>query len=248
MNNEITITMPYYEAPDMLRTHLGYWRLYPKWVKESISVILVDDGSFTFPARSVLDQIGDIGFPIQLYRIKENIPWNHGGARNLAFTHAPEGWCVLTDIDHVLPLESMCSLLTLSLSENKVYVPSRYLMKGALDWEEIEPHSDSFILTREMFWEVGGYDEQFSGYWNGVSQLFRKNLYKAFSEAVVVDSIHFLLFLNDVVKDANVTEWGRAKSEYDIHNNQKLLKKRNKLLKQDYKPKNHLQFDWERVL
>ncbi len=239
--------MPYYDAPQMLRKQLEYWRMYPAWVKESIRIILVDDGSPNYPAIDVLKD-GVPGFTsFELYCIQENIPWNHGGARNLAFTAAEEGWVILTDIDHVLPLETMCSLVTMELSPEVVYIPARFRMRGVLDWEEINRHSDSFILTKKMFWEVGGFDEDFSGYWNGVSGPFRRALKRkaVFSE---VDCAHFLLHCNDVVEDASVS-LGREGSEYDIKKSKdsKLQKKFSKALHK-YKPTNPLRFKWTQVI
>lgn len=241
--------MPYYDAPEMLMKHLEYWQLYPEWVAECLNVVLIDDGSPKCPASTVLDAVGGPPFPIELYRIEEDIPWNHGGARNLAFTQMQEGWALLTDIDHVLPLESVCSLLTKHLNDKCVYIPSRYRVLSALDWEEIEPHSDSFVLTREMFWKVGGFDEEFSGYWNGVSHLFRKHLSTVVQEYIVLENTHLFFFDNTIVKDANVESLGRKGSAYDIKDDPKLYRRLNKRLQdKDYKPKNHLHFSWKQVI
>lgn len=248
MNNKITITMPYYDAPEMLRKQIEYWRMYPAWAKESLSIILVDDGSPKYPAEDVLSEMGVPDFAsFALYRIKEDIPWNHGGARNLAFTHADSGWCVLTDIDHVLPPESICSLMTAPLLEQFVYKPMRFRMKGILNWDEINRHSDSFILTREMYWKVGGFDEDFSGYWNGVSGPFRKALRRN-AETRELDCMHFLLFCNDTVDGASV-DLGRKGSKYDILNGDVDRKKFNKIHRNGhYKPTNHLRFSWTQVI
>ena len=248
MNNRLTIAMPYYNAPEMLLKQLEYWYQYPTWVTESVSVIIVDDGSLEYPAQSVFDKHSLPAFPLSLYRIEEDIPWNHGGARNLAFTQMQEGWALLTDLDHVLPLESVCSLLTKHLRTQNVYIPSRYRINGILDWEEIEPHSDSFILTKEMFWQVGGFDEDFSGYWNGMSHLFRKHLLKICDETIVMENIHLMFFDNTVVKDANVKSLGRKGTAYDIKEDPKLFKKMCKRLNKDYKPENQLRFSWTQVI
>ncbi len=236
--------MPYYEAPEMLRKQLEYWRMYPIWAQERVQIILVDDGSQKYPAAEVLKTASIPQIPISLYRIEEDIPWNHGGARNLAFKEVGEGWVLLTDLDHVLPPESVSTLLSALLQDGNVYTPARYRMKGVLDWEEIHRHSDSFILTREMFWKVGGFDEDFSGYWNGVSHPFRKALRREV-EFTDLNNMHLLLFGPDVVKDSSV-DLGRKGSEYDIQNT-KLRKKFKKALK-EYKPTHQLRFTWKRLL
>ena len=247
MNNKITITMPYYDQPEMLEVQIKVWEQYPDWVKECLEIIVVDDGSRVHPAFDVFpDPLRDI--PVSLFQIKENIPWNHGGARNLAFDRMEEGWAVLMDMDHVLPVESICSLLKMELRPEMVYIPARYRMLSAWDWEEINRHSDSFILTREKFWEVGGYDEDFSGYWNGVSGPFRKAL-KRCSGIIEVDYMYFLMYDTDLIKDAHVTSLGRRGTKYDIrnHKNLALWDVYSKALNK-YVPKKVLRFNWEQVI
>ncbi len=248
MNNKITITIPYYEAPLMLRAQFFQWHKYPEWAWEYINIIVVDDGSPTKPAEAVFSDVTMPSSSVSLYHIQEDIPWNHGGTRNLAFSEMEEGWAVLTDLDHVLPLESVVSLLTMDLSPDVVYIPARYRMLGSWDWEEINRHSNSFILTRKKFWEVGGFDEDFSGYWNGVSGPFRKELRRK-AEFRELDTVHFLLYGRDLVKDANVESLGRKGSAYDILLSEVDQKKFNKINHPgNYHPKDPLRFKWEKVI
>jgi len=244
MRNRLTIAMPYYEAPQMLCKHLETWQNYPDWIKDQLRIILVDDGSPNFPAKFVLDAVGWPTIPTELYRIDEDIAWNHGGARNLAFTHAVDGWVLLTDLDHVIPLESLASFLTKTLRTERFYIPGRYRQLGVVDWEEIEPHRDSFILTKEMYWEVGGYDEDFSGYWNGVSHLFRKHLLDQY-DFEVLENCHLTFYDNKLIPDAQVESLGRKGSAYDIKDNPREYEKMAKRLNKIYKPKNQLRFTWK---
>jgi len=245
MNNKITIAMPYYEAPEMLREHLKYWHEYTEEVKENTRVVLVDDGSPTYPALEVLKGADLPSFSIELYRVLENIPWNHGGARNLCMDRVPkDGWVLTTDIDLVIDVESMEKLMSFELDPTKVYLPNR-LNKQDDGWVVLKRHPESFVMTRDMFWKIGGFDEDFTGYWNGCFTPFRFAM-KRHTKRILFDDI-YLKNHSNLIEGAMVTEWGRRGSKYDIHNNlDEYLKRR--FVKRHYAPKNPLRFNWERVL
>jgi hypothetical protein len=248
MNNNITITMPYYDQPKMLEAQIENWKRYPSWGWGHLKLIVVDDGSPNHPAEKVFKINSHPPFPVEVYRIQEDIPWNHGGARNLAFHQADPGWCVLTDMDHMLPLESICSLLTMLLLPDFVYVPARYRKLSLVEREKIHGHSDSFILTRDKFWKIGGFDEHLAGYWNGVSGPFRKAL-KRCSGTIELDSVYFLMYDENLIPDAHVKSLGRKGSQYDIkkHANSSLWDSYSKALTK-YSPKDPLRFNWEQVI
>ena len=95
----ITLVYPYYDNGGMLERHSEEWSSYAPEVKAQLRAIVVDDGSPNDPAAA---HVREVGFPVELYRIKQNIVWNVPGARNLGMHVAPSGWCLLTDIDHLL--------------------------------------------------------------------------------------------------------------------------------------------------
>lgn len=245
--NCITIAIPYYEAPEMLRVHLKYWRQYPEPIASRVSIVLVDDGSPMHPAEEVLQSEELPKVRISLYRIEENIPWNHGGARNLAmYRSSRKEFIVSTDIDLVMPVLSMLALLKMPLDRNKIYIPARMYMNGEEQWKPGKRHKESFIMTREMFWRIGGFDEDFSGYWNGVFTPFRM-AQKRVAENIMLDDVYLLNYA-DLVHDATVTEWGREESQFDIRLKPDLRKRQLRASRpRHYKPQKPLRFKWHRV-
>ena len=167
IRNKVTLVFTYYEAPNMLREQIKYWVKYPKEIADRVKIIIVDDGSPEKSAEGVfwffLSQIPDY-LDISLYRIKENINQNTFGARNLAFTVAKEGWVWNFDIDHVVPADSLLNLLEEGLSPEVCYFPARRIMTSLTKSDPMWRHLDTFIITREMFWRVGGYNEASTGY------------------------------------------------------------------------------------
>lgn len=236
----MTLAMPYYENPQMLKLHLGYWKRYDPFIKRGLVVVLVDDGSQNNSANGVLEQCGLPDFELQLYRVKENIPWNFRGARNLALKKAPDGWVISVDIDHVIPSDSMMALWSLPLDPKCYYIPDRYnVTNGAAI--RCKRHGDAYILTKSMFWRVGGFDEAYTGYY-GAPHHFHHALDKK-ATRVDLDSVYLLHFSNEI-EDASTRDFDRNHRLEDVPE----LKRRKEKQRKNYNSVEPLQFEWERVL
>lgn len=153
----ITFVYPYYCNPYFLRQQVAWWHTYPSWKAKFLSAIIVDDGSPVTPAAEAMPPVRP--FPIRLFRIHEDRRWNWLAARNIGMHHAPEGWCLLTDMDHVVPETTARAVIEGAHDPHVIYGFSRMEHSGA----KLAPHPNSWLMTRQMFWRVGGYDETLSG-------------------------------------------------------------------------------------
>jgi glycosyltransferase involved in cell wall biosynthesis len=156
----IQFVYPYYENPKFFQTQLDTWRSYPPTLHEKIKVIVVDDGSPDSPAEDVL-RGQEFPYRLRLFRIEVDVRWNWLAARNIAMHHATEGWVVMTDMDHVIEHDVALRLADGQHDPSTIYRFSRRERNG----EKIYPHPNSMLITREMFWRIGGYDEALSGYY-----------------------------------------------------------------------------------
>ena len=151
----VTLVLPYYENPAFLDTQAETWRAYPVDLLRSLTAIVVDDGS---PEPCVKPSVPCV---CRLFRIGVDVRWNWLAARNIGAHHAADGWLILTDMDHIVPAETLRAVMEGQHDPRVVYVFSRREHTG----ETVGPHSASFLLTREMFWRIGGYDETLSGHY-----------------------------------------------------------------------------------
>lgn len=156
----VTLVLPYYCNPQFLRQQLAWWGTYPEHLKALFSVILVDDGSPS-PAWDVLTQCSPLPVSLRHFRIDVDVRWNWLAARNIGAHHAEPGWLLLTDMDHVLPESTLDALVFGQHDASKIYGFSRIEHTG----EALAPHPNSWFLTRDMFWQMGGYDETLSGHY-----------------------------------------------------------------------------------
>jgi glycosyltransferase involved in cell wall biosynthesis len=156
----VTVVYPYYENEKFFERQLEHLSSMRADLRAYMSVIVVDDASPKNPAISVAAKKA---WPIdlKLYRIEKDVRWNWLAARNIGMHHASDGWAVMTDMDHVIPEDTIDGLVFGVYDTKVIY---RFLRKEHTG-QDIHPHPNSMFMTRAMFWKVGGYDEALSGYY-----------------------------------------------------------------------------------
>jgi hypothetical protein len=195
----VTIVMPFYENQNFLGTQVDHWRGLASDLKPWLSAIVVDDGS---PAPAVLPSA--LPFHVRLFRIEVDVRWNWLAARNIGAFNAKDGWLLMTDMDHVVPAETLRALVFGQHDPSVAYAFGRREHTG----EPVHPHSASFFLTRELFWRVGGYDERLSGYY-GTDGIYRRRLMEKATVQVLRDE----LVRHENVGDSSTVRYGRKESQ-----------------------------------
>lgn len=237
----VSLILPYYNQPRMLRHQLDIANDYP----EGIKVIVIDDGS-----QDAASNVFKSGDKTSLYQIDIDIPWNLEGARNLGATVADTEWLLFTDIDHALPVEAAESLLKFKLNESKWYTFPRFRVgradstrnRDALHnseiFGEIHPHVNSYLITKKNFWKMGGCDEDYAGVIGGEAPLLRMFRDTYGDSIVLPKDVCLHVYTRDAIEDANITTLDRDTSKYaEIRRN-----------KGDIPAKFPLRFPWHRVV
>lgn len=196
----VTFIYPYYENRQFLLTQFAHWSSYPIELRLLVSAIIVDDGS---PQPATLPS-GNLPFPIRLFRIEVDRRWNWLAARNIGAHHADDGWLLLTDMDHVVPEETLRAVIFGQHEPRFAYAFSRREHTGAA----AAPHSASFLMTRKMFWKVGGYDERCVGFY-GSDGLYRRRLLRTAPLQVLTDA----LVRYEYVGDSSTQRYKRKQPE-----------------------------------
>jgi hypothetical protein len=165
---QFTLVMAYYENPCMLVEQFAHLRRLGDNLGPNLHVRIVDDGS---PESPAIDQccgmftrnygLGGLG-SFETWRMQVDVRWNQDACRNVGVRESPTDWILLTDMDHVVPPETWRALMLGKLREDTVY---RFSRKTAPELEEYKPHPNSWALTKEMYWRIGGYDEALAGHY-----------------------------------------------------------------------------------
>jgi hypothetical protein len=195
----VTFVYPYYENARFFQRQLRGWQEYPDALAAQVSIVVVDDGSPTTPAARVLAGHAP-RCRVRLFRIEPDVPWNWLAARNIGAHHAADGWLLLTDMDHVVPAQTLAAVVYGAHDPDVVYGFSRVEHTGA----PVPPHSASFLMTKAMFWTVGGYDERFSGSY-GTDGMYRRRLLATAPIQILSD----VLVRHERIGDASTTAYAR---------------------------------------
>lgn len=238
MIENITWVVPYYKNEHMLAFQCGAWATYPPEIKKRLRMIVVDDGS-PIPAEPILRKM-KIGIPISLFRITEDIGWNCGGAKNLGMKHCETEWAFVADIDMVVPGATWAAILDANLDPCRHYILPRIFPDG----REVRPHADSFVLTKDMFWSVGGFDEDFAFKMGGSH--FPKALIAMSGERIILEGVPPVMYGGGLMGDSTSNATEEQIDAGRIRRDEIWRQKRAGELSMT--PVNHLRFPWEKVL
>lgn len=202
----LTLIMPYYMNPEMLALHYRTWVEWNERERSQIEIVIVDDGS----PQPAADVPRPDGLPkLSIYRVLEDRPWHQHAARNLG-AHVAEGpWLLLTDMDHVLTREAASALIKRlpRLDPETAYFLNRLestTLKPTLGKnKERKPHPNSFVMTKDLYWMVGGYDEDYCGIY-GTDGLFKTRLFRRAKQGFL-KHVPLIRYWRDVMADASTT-------------------------------------------
>ena len=155
--------------------HLEVWNKLPEEVTKQIQFIIIDDGS-----DPALD-LPDVNLNLLHYKINEDIPWNVSGAKNLGAHVATTEWIFVCDIDYFL--DDIPALLSLNTDDLSImYLFNRNTDKfGEQTWS-------TFLMSKNTYWEHGGFDEGFAGNWAYEDVEFCCRMMRCGVNRVLVDS------------------------------------------------------------
>ena len=202
----LSFVYTYYDNPNMLAHQYALWSSYPAMLRRELEFIVVDDASPRFPA---IDVPRPINIDLRIYRVLKDVPWHQDGARNLGADQAKGSWLFLCDIDHTMPTESLRRLFPL----DQQFAPLEFITFGRREPDgrltvykgtnKPKPGLNIYLMKRNFYWAVGGYDESFCGYY-GTDNMFRKRLLKK-GKLVHRPDIEIIRYGREYIADASTT-------------------------------------------
>jgi hypothetical protein len=202
---KICMIYAYYMNPGMLEFQYDTWSSYSDDTKDKIEIILFDDCSPIMMAFGVPRPDNLPNF--SLYRMIENVAWGSDACRNRAASITDAEFLFLCDIDHVLPEETLRMLLDEcdTFKKNDIITFPRLFVKNM---EVIHPGANIFLMRKDTFWAVGGYDEYLLGFY-GTDIPFRKRLYENNTKILYRGKV--VVYCKDIMPNCDTTTFSRSK-------------------------------------
>lgn len=120
---------------------------------------------------------------IKIIRTNDTRPWTEHKARNIGAKIAKGAYLLMVDVDYIVPKETIEKALT--FTGQRMAIRRRF---GVLDkdseikddqktlrhwglkrrWvrkREVAGHRSQFLMRRDLFWKMGGYNEKLDGKW-----------------------------------------------------------------------------------
>jgi hypothetical protein len=132
---------------------LRQYETYPPDVLDRVHFVMVDDGS---PLQY---EIPPFNLNLTWLKVRQDIPWNNPGARNLGVVYAKSDKVLITDVDHEFPAETLRHMVARGSPGKRIYKLFRRHAGGRLE----RGHPNIFFLSRARYLEHFGYDEEFCG-------------------------------------------------------------------------------------
>lgn len=147
----------YYNEPELLQRCVDRWNDF----SADLHIILIDDGSKIHPAIDVIEQnkIRD-NIKFSLYAVDDDIGFNSHGCRNLGAMVAETDWILFLDIDYN-PQPGDITKLVKEWELNHAPWYNFYARFYRTPKERYVP-LNQFLIKKDFFWEVGGYNESYT--------------------------------------------------------------------------------------
>jgi hypothetical protein len=223
---KIGLVYAYFDNPQMLRHHLDKWLQYDSSVLRRMQFIIVDDCSQTVAADTVIRDRWGSHRPVDfmVFRVQVNRPWGQDGARNIAMKQTEAMWNLMTDMDHELSPSAalrMNKFVDDYAERGHYYMPGRCRSSGT----PYHSHPNTFLFHKQDFWEMGGYDEDFVGYY-GSDGNFRKCAKAWGLIEEYIDTWKMVMYEINDIGDCNTRGLTRKEGELWAAKNQYLNQKR----------------------
>ncbi len=159
----LTLMYPCFGQEQRIFRLLKVWGAWSDDIKDNVQIILIDDHG-TPSVEEMLSGITLYDYNFSVYRIQDDLKYNMPGALNLGMMVASTPWILTMDTDYSFQPDVMQRLLDFKPYQKEVY--AFFLERDPVDEQLAKldrTHTNTFLLHKDTFTSLNGFDEDFSG-------------------------------------------------------------------------------------
>ena len=163
----VSIVVNYYNNQRCLGPLLANFKKLSAIAGDFFELVLVDDHSHDAPDLRIFEDVPRL----RVFRVDEDVAWNMPGARNIGALEARHKLIFFTDVDHILEVDQLNAFLE---DAKRIQIGTRLVSsRKPLSGRSLHPHVNCFLMYKQDFFKVGGYEELFSGHYGQEDKFFR---------------------------------------------------------------------------
>ena len=172
--NDLTIIFNYHKDKEQLDFVMDQWQKANP--SGDLSFIICDTGPHNHTIDC--DDLRKYNFKIKVLKLDKYLPFNQPLGKNLSMMECDTKWAFITDPDRFLGKDSLDILESCSLEEDVAYDFDDYHYDPETGGKAspMERHPNTFLLTKDYFNKVGGYNELFCGSYGFDDAAFREQI------------------------------------------------------------------------
>jgi len=158
--SNLSIIFNHHREPNTLKFILNNWEKVKN--QDKIHYVICDAGPKEDPID--LSIVENYNLNIKVLQLDEYKFFNQPLGKNVMVQECETEWVFMTDPDRFFPKSAIEQIFLLDLNSNAAYDFFDY------NWDPIEEkivsefwHPNTFLLTKEYFNQIGGYNEEFCG-------------------------------------------------------------------------------------
>ncbi len=161
----LTLMYPCFGQEKRISKLLKVWDAWSNDTKDNVQILLIDDHGTPSVEDMVLDKTMDCN--LSVYRIQDDVKYNMPGALNLGMMVASTPWILTMDTDYSFQPDVMQRLLDFKPVQGEVYAFFLdRVIEGVHQAKDTRVHTNTFLLHKDVFTNLNGFDEDFSGKWS----------------------------------------------------------------------------------
>lgn len=166
--DKLTLIHPFFGEQKRFDIQFNNWVNFSKEIKDNLHIMVIDDhGTPDIASLMTYNKMKYCDLNLSIFRIEDDLRYNTPGALNLGLITAQTPWSLIMDSDCLFEPDEMHKIMSLTPQPGWDYKFPRKRITKNKHWAlNIRYLPCTILMHKDMFLDVNGFDEDFTGQWS----------------------------------------------------------------------------------